>query len=108
MKTLKVKDILFWYELHTTVFAVMLPNSNCKLPVIEVAELVVWPCDGTKHVVFCKQTIATSKVKEHEPYLSDPMPKKKACMHAEVAVHAASPGRRPRCGGWQKVYGTGH
>jgi len=26
----------------------MLPNSNCKLPNIEVAELAVWSCDGTK------------------------------------------------------------
>jgi len=26
----------------------MLPNSNCKLPNIEVTELAVQPCDNTK------------------------------------------------------------
>ena len=31
-----------------------------------------------KHVVFCKQTAATSKVKEHEPYLWPQATPKKA------------------------------
>jgi len=53
------------------------------------------------HVVVCKHTTATSKVKEHEPY-SWPhgLRRKQKC--------AARPGRRPRCGGWRKVCGTGH
>ena len=57
----------------------MLPNSNCKLPNIEVTELAVWPCDNTKLKSICvlqAYSMPPQKWKSMS-HISDPMPKKK-------------------------------
>ena len=56
-------------------------QNNCKLPNIEVLSWLYGPVTVQKHVVFCKHTAATSKVKEHEPYLWPPAG---ACLHDKL------------------------
>jgi len=57
----------------------MLPNSNCKLPNIEVAKLAVWPCDSTKACcVLQAYSCHLKSERKSMSHISDPMPKKKA------------------------------
>ena len=72
----------------------MLPNSNCKLPNIEVAELAVWPCDDTKACCVLQANSCHLKSERAWAIYLTPRLRKQKC--------AARPGRRPRCGGWQK------
>ena len=69
----------------------MLPNSNCKLPNIEVAELAVW-----YKSMLCLQANSCHLRSERawSISLTPCLRRKQKC--------AARPGRRPRCGGWQK------
>ena len=75
----------------------MLPNSNCKLPNIEVTELAVWPCDNTK-LKACVLQAYSCHFKSERAWaisLTPRLRRKQKC--------AARPGRRPRCGDWQNV-----
>jgi len=55
---------VFYFKCYVTDIEMytMLPDSNCKLPNIEVVEFALWPRDGTKT---CFELVATSKMKEH-------------------------------------------
>jgi len=75
----------------------MLPNSNCKLPNIEVAELAVYgPMTLQKCVVFCKQN--SCHLKSERAWAISLTPGLRRTQKC-----TARPGRRPRCGGWQYV-----
>jgi len=55
----------------------MLLSSNCKLPNIEVAELVVWSVIVQSMLCFASKQLPPQKRKSMS-HISDPTPKKKA------------------------------
>ena len=86
--------VYWWWNVnHAAKFKI------CKLSNIEVAELAVWHCDGTK-ACFVLQASSCHLKSERTGAISLP-----PCLR-RMQKCVARPGRRPRCGGWQQS-GTG-